>query len=303
MWSHDVVHEWKYAHPANVPHSRFDRIIVTFLENHNFTEAMNVKAYREIAKKGLLMTKYYGAVHPSQPNYIASIAGDYFSDEVHGATDEDVHFTGKKILTDLLDEAGLTWKTYQESYPGNSTFCFTESGNATVFGTEGGPTVGNSRLYKRKHNPFMSFSQIEHNTEYCTAHVFDGPQLKEDIKAGTVPNYAFYTPNMCEDGHDSDVDALKADPIEGRTSECNDFFHDKGDGRNLYMFVFDEDNYMSDQRIYAALVGSAVPEHLVGTTSDIRMSHYSIISTISANWGLPNLGRFDVDAPVFPLSA
>ncbi|RKO87797.1 hypothetical protein BDK51DRAFT_35208 [Blyttiomyces helicus] len=138
-----------------------------------------------------------------------------------------------------------------ESCPGNSIFCFTESGNATVYSGEGGPATGPARLYKRKHTPWMSCSQVENITSYCTAHVFNGDEPKKGHIAGTVPNYSFYTPNTCQDSHDSDFDAVGNDPIEPK---------DRSDGRNLFMFVFDEDNYASDQLIYAALLGSAVPK-------------------------------------------
>lgn len=31
-----------------------------------------------LAKKGITLSSYYGVTHPSEPNYVASIGGDYF---------------------------------------------------------------------------------------------------------------------------------------------------------------------------------------------------------------------------------
>lgn len=51
------------------------------------------------------------------------------------------------------------------------------------------------------------------------------------------------------------------------------------------------------------LLGGAVNESLHGTTDDLYYNHYSTISTVSVNWGLPSLGRWDCDANVFALVA
>ena len=47
------------------------------------------------------------------------------------------------------------------------------------------------------------------------------------------------------------------------------------------------------------LLGGAINESLHGTTDDVYYNHYSTISTVSVNWGLPSLGRWDCDANVF----
>src|SRR5204862_2383146 len=43
------------------------------------------------------------------------------------------------------------------------------------------------------------------------------------------------------------------------------------------------------------LIGDAVNSSLAGTTDNTFYTHYSQISTIEANWGLPHLGRGDVN--------
>jgi acid phosphatase len=55
--------------------------------------------------------------------------------------------------------------------------------------------------------------------------------------------------------------------------------------------------------VQAILIGGAVPEDLRGTTDDTYYSHYSTISTVAMNWGLPQLGRWDCGANVFEIVA
>ena len=50
-------------------------------------------------------------------------------------------------------------------------------------------------------------------------------------------------------------------------------------------------------------MGGAIPESLRGTTDDGFYNHYSTIATVASNWGLPQLGRWDCGANVFPIVA
>ena len=54
-----------------------------------------------------------------------------------------------KHVGDLLEAAGLDWRTYAEDFPGK---CF---------------TGGSSGKYVRKHNPFMSFTNVTTNPARC----------------------------------------------------------------------------------------------------------------------------------------
>ncbi|KAG6375815.1 hypothetical protein JVT61DRAFT_2672 [Boletus reticuloceps] len=61
-----------------VPGKVFDRFIQIWLENANFATAIADPVYKKLASKGILLTSYYGVTHPSEPNYIASVGGDFF---------------------------------------------------------------------------------------------------------------------------------------------------------------------------------------------------------------------------------
>lgn len=63
------------------------------------------------------------------------------------------------------------------------------------------------------------------------------------------------------------------------------------------MLTFDEnDTYEIGNKIFTFLLGGAVPKHLIGTQDPTFYTHYSIIASLSANFGLPSLGRWDCAA-------
>lgn len=49
--------------------------------------------------------------------------------------------------------------------------------------------------YARKHNPFISFKNIQSSKSRC-AKIVNSKQLDKDIKNNSVPQFVFYTPNV-----------------------------------------------------------------------------------------------------------
>ena len=62
-------------------------------------------------------------------------------------------------------------------------------------------------------------------------------------------------------------------------------------------------NAHAEAEVYTVLLGGAIDASLHGTTDSTFYTHYSTISTVSSNWDLPSLGRWDCDANVFALVA
>ena len=60
------------------------------------------------------MTNSYAATHPSQPNYIACVGGDYF-----GMDNDNFNALPQNIssIVDLLEDKGISWAEYQEDMP------------------------------------------------------------------------------------------------------------------------------------------------------------------------------------------
>lgn len=68
-----------------------------------------------LKKQGITLTRFYAQTHPSQPNYIAAVAGDYFGLDHDGFVriPENV-----STIVDLLDTRAISWKGYFEDLPG-----------------------------------------------------------------------------------------------------------------------------------------------------------------------------------------
>ena len=72
----------------------------------------------------------------------------------------------------------------------------------------------------------------------------------------------------------------------------------------LVLLTFDEnESYGIQNKMFSVLIGGAVPAALKGTKDNTFYNHYSTIASVSQNWGLPSLGRWDCHANVFELVA
>ncbi|KAJ2988392.1 hypothetical protein HDV02_005606, partial [Globomyces sp. JEL0801] len=172
--------------------------------------------------------------------------------------------------------AGKTWTTYQQQYPGN---CYT------------GKKSGG---YVRKHNPFISFTNISTSKKRC-ANIVNADQLTTDIENGNVADYVYFTPDMDNSAHDTDIphasnwfrgffDPILANPLFKST---------------LFLVTFDENDSKNDNdnnRIYSLVIGPGVEK---GVSDNTRYNHYSQLATLQKNWGLENLGLNDKTANSF----
>ncbi|KAG0214797.1 hypothetical protein BGX28_001432 [Mortierella sp. GBA30] len=252
----------------------FDHIFIVFLENTNYALAASDPILQSFAPQGIVLENYHGVTHPSEPNYIASIGGDYW-----GLNDDDFHAIPSNYTTivDLLEKKNITWKAYQEDAP---TPCFTG--------------FQNQGLYFRKHNPFIIYDSIATNPARCN-NVVPATQLQKDVDAGALPSYSFYTPNMINDGHNTTVaDASKwlnsfLPPLLANINFINN---------TLVVVTFDEtEDYKIPNRVWSLLLGDVVA-NLKNTTDSTYYTHYSLMSTVESNWDLGNLGRQDANATV-----
>jgi len=68
-----------------------------------------------LKKEGVFLTQYYGLTHPSQPNYVESVGGDYFGLD----NDSFVRIPANvSTLVDLFDTQNIEWRGYFEDAPG-----------------------------------------------------------------------------------------------------------------------------------------------------------------------------------------
>lgn len=249
---------------------KFDHVIFVLFENTDYADAIRQPFFKKLADQGAHFTNFRAETHPSQANYIALTAGDLHG--VRGDGDVDLEVAN---VADLLEAKGLTWKVYAEGYPGN---CFQ------------GDFSGS---YARKHNPFISFTNIQNNAARCT-HIVNASEFDRDLAGGMLPNYSFFIPNQQNDGHDTGVAFAdrwyksKFAAIVGNPAVM---------ARTLLISTFDEDGGSSRNQIYTSLVGPGVRP---GTIVAAQQDHYSLLRLIEENWALGNFNLRDATAASVP---
>ncbi len=165
----------------------FSHIYVIMEENTDYEDVIGNTAdapyINSLAQQYSVAANYYGVTHPSEPNYLAVTAGDFFG--LH-ADDQTKRYAAQNIV-DQLEAKGLIWATYQQGLPaiGSTVDQF--------------PATG-SGLYVRKHNPFMLYTDVL-NSPARLQHVRPIESLTTDLNTNNAPNYAFIAPDTCHDMH------------------------------------------------------------------------------------------------------
>jgi hypothetical protein len=247
----------------------FDRAIFVVFENTDYSDAIAQPFFKQLAEHGALLSKLSALTHPSQGNYIGLTSG-----ALQGVTDDEDFDLNVRNIADLLEAKGLTWKVYAEGYPGH---CFSGS---------------SMNGYFRKHNPFISYTNIRTNPSRC-ANIVDASQFDKDVASGSLPNYVFYIPDIRNDGHDTGVQYADKWYARRFSALVNDRrFMEK----TVLISTFDESGSESPNHIYTSIVGPAVepgiyPDHL---------NIYSLLSLVEDNWNLATLGINDAQAKPVP---
>ena len=246
------------------------KIMMVVLENANYADALRQPFIASLAGRGALLTNFAAEAHPSQPNYIALISGSTF-----GVTSDGDVSLDQRHLGDLVEGKGLKWKVYAESYPGN---CF--------LGARAG-------TYVRKHTPFLSFKDVQHDPRRC-GNIVAASQLASDVRDGKLPQYSLYVPDLKDDGHDTGVAyadrwlSATFGPLLGDPSFTK---------RLLLVVTFDESkgSLFGGNHVATILIGDAVKP---GTLVDGKFNHYSLLRLVEDLLGLGSLGEGDGDATV-----
>ena len=257
--------------------SPIQHIFIIVLENASQASVMADPYFKALARRGVQLTHYYGIVHPSQPNYIAMLAGDPL------VPDDGSYNLPQTNLVDLLEAANVLWKAYLENYPGS---CFA------------GAMAGNSKsdIYARKHNPFISFNDVRTNPQRC-ARLVNADQLNADVAAGKLPQFSYYVPNQDNDGHDTGV-AYSSKWMKGFLEPllANPNFNTG----TLVVITYDETGGMlnnpASSPLYTVLLGPVVK---AGTVDATAYTHYSLLRFVENTFKLGTLHRNDEHATPF----
>lgn len=255
----------------------FDRVLIVVLAHRNYEAASQDTTLSQLAKEGATFSDFHALFHPSYPNYLAMIGGQEFEmNELNG--DDQVDFpddSQHRTIGDLMTENGLHWKNYVEDYPGNQFL---------------GPKAGR---FVRRHAPFLSFAKSK--PSYFANIVSVDPanpnnQFVADVKNHALPEYAFYTPNLINDGYGG---KFKTAPAWLR-----DFLDNKFPApsrtRTLIVVTFDESQGKEKfNRIYTVFLGDMVQANSIVADN---YNHYNVLRTIEDNFGLVPLSYGDFHA-------
>ncbi len=244
-------------------------VIVVVLENKNADDARRQPFLARIASEGALLDSYYGVAHPSQPNYVALISGSFAGVAGNGNVTLD-----RPHLGDTLTRAGVTWKSYAEGYPGGCSL------------------VKTSGKYARKHEPFLSFANVQRNDGGMCEHIVNADRFFEDVKGGTLPRFSLFIPDLDHDAHDQPL--AFADQWLSQT--FGPMMTDDFRRSTLLIVTFDEaDGHTRPNHVYTALWGAGVRP---GSVSHDVYDHYDLLRTIEAIFGLAPLETASPSRPI-----
>jgi phosphatidylinositol-3-phosphatase len=175
------------------------------MENHNWIGSGGISGSSEapyinktLVPMAAAANNYFNppGLHPSLPNYLWMEAGQNFGIHADGEPSQ-YHQSTHAHLSELLHNAGIPWRAYEESISGKN--CPLEPQ---------GPTDSTgSHIYQPRHFPQIYFedmtSEENPDSSYCIQHARPFTSLAGDLKANTIGRYNFVTPNLCDDGHDT----------------------------------------------------------------------------------------------------
>ncbi|GAC1613929.1 MAG: hypothetical protein NVS4B7_05740 [Ktedonobacteraceae bacterium] len=292
---------------------RLQHIFYIMMENHGTNQILGNTAdapyLNQLANTYGIATHYYAVTHPSLPNYLAAISGDFqgiWDDCPAGATitcapqeltssltqaqvasaANRPHLFNGQTIVDQLEAHNLTWKAYMQSMPST------------------GFTGASDGLYAQKHNPFMYFARIRNNASRMQQ-IVPLTQLDRDIQSRNVPDFVWITPDVCADMH-GDPSCASYDSL---IMQGDNFVHtmvqkitasSTWKEGSAIVIVWDENNMglsgccRSPIGVQGITLGGAdVPiivitshgaHHLV--LANTAYNHYSLLATIEHLWNL-----------------
>ncbi len=281
----------------------FDHVLIVMLENQYRDYVLQNDFFKTLASKGVELTAGHGVMHPSQTNYIASIAGE-LCDVTYDTAPPPLP---QQTIVDLVEAAGLTWKAYMDAYtpvPWSADLVPADQGTYVI-----------------KHDPFSSFANIRSSADRWSK-IVDGRQLWVDVANGDLPEFAWFTPDLWNDGHyprgHFKEQGERAPQLVDQTAEWLEWFlgtlrfpgpDSLLPARTLVVVTYDESDfeaaweaerkstYDGPNQIYTVLLGDDVVEP--GSAESEGYNHYGLMRTIEENFGLGTLGKNDTDSNWF----
>ena len=215
------------------------------------------------------------------------------------------HYAGRSMrlrsIGDQLVEAGLSWKSYQESLPPYGADGVNNSDGLLSNLTQAAPGAPN--LYAVKHNPFVYFASVQSGSdlENSLKNVVGLEKLFDDLASGHVPNLAFIAPNQCHDMHGRGTSEVGP----GCSVDANNIAQGDSalkalitgiksskvwkEGNNAIVTVWDENDYSSLPNQVVTIVDTSYAP--TGVPSAVKYNHFSLLKTLEAGFGLHYLNH------------
>jgi len=247
---------------------RGSHTVVIVLENREFSEVVGSEEapyFNRLIERGALATRFYGLLHPSLPNYLALIGGSTFG---IGDNCTDCLATGPNLATQM-SAADISWRAYMGGMP---MPCF-----AGVETSE----------YVKKHNPFMYFPSLTSRPRLCER-VVPESALRADLGGHELPEFAWISPGICDDGHGCPTSFADA-YLRRRVPQILRQLGPDG----LLAITYDEGT--SDAGCCGDAVGGRIPTLLLGPAvrAGTRLPRpytlYSLLATLEDRFALPRL--------------
>jgi acid phosphatase len=219
--------------------------------------------------KGAVATQFYSNMHGSLENYLILTSGQYLTHNNSTLAVFNVDNIERHLLTN-----GMTFKSYAQSLP---------------FAGFTGLTSG---AYLKRHAPLPYYTDMA-DSSLIKNHV-STTELARDIANGTLPNFAFITPDATHDMHDcgADLNACFSTADQWLKSNIGPLlatapFQPGGDG--VLIIWSDEADLSGDNRCSATvatgcggriLVAMIGPQVKAGYKSTTTYHHPSVLRTM-----------------------
>jgi hypothetical protein len=290
-------------------------IVLIVLENQDAKEVFKHPYFRdELPKLGVLFMNSYGVAHPSYPNYLA-LVGKHIVDEDWTDTQyEALPCSEHHSIVQAIEAKSLRWKSYVEAYPEQDKRPNDPLKCGSVGIKKSDPDA--PAKYARRHVPLLSF---EYARRYGCSNIVDASQFVMDVRTGNLPDFSFYSPDLCHDGHGNfsadaqgscDFTPLSDDEVrlQKAATWLQEFLAGfQAAGPDLYnrssiIITFDEsENHLpipvakavdrlfqqpgsKGNKIYTIFIGADIH---TGTRADL-IDHYDMRATIEKRLGLPS---------------
>ena len=284
---------------------RPDHIVIVFEENKDYTQiigAASTPYINALASQGAVLTQFYAAHHPSQPNYLEFFAGDTLgvTTDACPPTNQSCPpsapppaFTAPNLAASLLTN-NLTFLGYAEDLPSDALTCC-------------------AGQYARKHCPWMDFKFQDTNGTWVNLVDYSKNfrAFPQDAAGfANLPTVALVIPNLIGDMHSlpttapSRTQAQQSIPEEVRNGDrwlkvhLDAYTQWAKTHNSLLVITWDESSNQGEctppcattppqNRITTLLVGAMVQPNV---QSSKPYNHHSLLRTILDMYGLTPFG-------------